>query len=406
MPSRFAWIDADESSRRSMLQLIDQFRDQGTVDELGIGTIRDAFADFFFPGTSTIQTRARYFLFVPWIYRSLEDRKVPSAEMSRRLRSGELKLLEAMLDAGVGDGEGLIGRQSKATLKRWPSSIYWAGLKTWGIRRFHGSQDAYHRWLNTWYRRQQGRHEDEADELVPPNWDPDSHFPMPPEGFPEGATMDLRRDESEYLSHRIRVSCPGSLLALLLGNARALDADSIWTLPRLGDLPDRLRAVIAHAQRFAQVMEGASLLYYWYAAHLGMQEERAANAEDMLQEWADELNADWRSIAEWIGHLSAFWLVPALNEVRVPERTRAFVTQWARLLLESRGTKLWKHGESLLLIKERERQTKGEARAKLWNARLLERWDPVAAPGRLDYRWRGTRILLRDIHDGLQAEEG
>lgn len=39
----------------------------GTLDELGIGSIRDTFSDELFPGTSTIQTRARYFLFVPWI---------------------------------------------------------------------------------------------------------------------------------------------------------------------------------------------------------------------------------------------------------------------------------------------------------------------------------------------------
>jgi hypothetical protein len=79
MASRFAWIDIDEASRRTMLNFIDKFRDQGTLDELGIGTIRDAFADYFFPGTTTVQTRARYFLFVPWIYRRLEDTPVSGA---------------------------------------------------------------------------------------------------------------------------------------------------------------------------------------------------------------------------------------------------------------------------------------------------------------------------------------
>ena len=132
MPSRFAWIDVDESSRRTMLDFIDQFRDQGTLDEIGIGTIRDAMADYFFPGTTTVQTRARYFLFVPWIYQRLESKTTPSAELARKLRAAELGLLEAMREAGVGEGERLIGRQSGAALKRWPSSIYWAGLGRWG----------------------------------------------------------------------------------------------------------------------------------------------------------------------------------------------------------------------------------------------------------------------------------
>lgn len=133
MPSRFAWIDIDEASRRTMLDFIDQFRDQGTLDELGIGTIRDAFSDYFFPGTTTVQTRARYFLFVPWIYRRLEDKRISSTEIARRLRAAELELLEAMRDAGVGEGERLIGRQSGAALQRWPSNIYWAGLGKWGM---------------------------------------------------------------------------------------------------------------------------------------------------------------------------------------------------------------------------------------------------------------------------------
>jgi len=35
---------------------VDLFREQSTVDELGIGTVRDALADGLFPGISTIQT--------------------------------------------------------------------------------------------------------------------------------------------------------------------------------------------------------------------------------------------------------------------------------------------------------------------------------------------------------------
>jgi Family of unknown function (DUF6361) len=35
---------------------------------LGLGTIRDAFADMLFPGTSAPRIRPRYFLIVPWIY--------------------------------------------------------------------------------------------------------------------------------------------------------------------------------------------------------------------------------------------------------------------------------------------------------------------------------------------------
>jgi hypothetical protein len=64
-----------------MLDVVDLFREHDTRDELGIGSVRDAFADMLFPGTSTIMTRARYFLLVPWTYQKLERQRVSSAEV-------------------------------------------------------------------------------------------------------------------------------------------------------------------------------------------------------------------------------------------------------------------------------------------------------------------------------------
>jgi hypothetical protein len=37
-----------------MLEVVDLFKEEGTVDELGIGSIRDARADSLFAGTSVL----------------------------------------------------------------------------------------------------------------------------------------------------------------------------------------------------------------------------------------------------------------------------------------------------------------------------------------------------------------
>jgi hypothetical protein len=408
MPSRFAWIDIDEASRRTMLDFIDQFRDQGTLDELGIGTIRDAFSEYFFPGTTTVQTRARYFLFVPWIYRRLEDKGISSTEIARRLRAGELELLEAMRDAGVGEGERLIGRQSGAALQRWPSNIYWAGLGRWGIRRFPGSQEGYHRWLDKFYRHRRDATEDAEGELgggYNANWDPDPHFPGAPKGFPQGVTMDLRREDADYLVHRIRISCQNSLLTALLGDASALEADAIWMLPRLAELPDELQAQIRHAQWFAQVMHGASLLYYWSAASFGRQTERAEKAQALLDDWGSELTKERPALLAWAGARKQFWGSPALREVRVPDRTRRFVDAWIdHLAAHASMQGLWQSEAALRLIKDREWETKPGERARLWNSHQVERWDPSGAPGLLEYRWGIAQWMLEDILKGLNAE--
>ena len=50
MPPTFAWFDHSGEQRRKVLDVIDLFKEQGTVDEMGLGTIRDAVADILFPG--------------------------------------------------------------------------------------------------------------------------------------------------------------------------------------------------------------------------------------------------------------------------------------------------------------------------------------------------------------------
>ena len=58
MTSTFGWLDTDSEQRRRMLEVVDLFKEEGTVDELGIGSIRDALADSLFPGTSDLHTQA------------------------------------------------------------------------------------------------------------------------------------------------------------------------------------------------------------------------------------------------------------------------------------------------------------------------------------------------------------
>ena len=69
-----------------MLEAVRQFRDSDTLDEVGIGGIRDAFAELLFPSMSVLHTRARYLLFVPWIYLDIEGRSVPSVRATDEAR--------------------------------------------------------------------------------------------------------------------------------------------------------------------------------------------------------------------------------------------------------------------------------------------------------------------------------
>src|SRR5262245_6290078 len=180
MASSFTWLDYSEQQRRQMLDVIDLFREQETRDELGIGAVRDAFADMLFPGTSTIQTRARYFLFVPWIYRQLEAKRTPSDQVRLKARKLEVTLIYALLDSE--DTAGLLGKQAKETLQRLPSNVYWQGLRILGLCFYQGSQDQYHRSLDSYYRSvDRAEREKSGESPASPNWHPG--LPEIPEAF-------------------------------------------------------------------------------------------------------------------------------------------------------------------------------------------------------------------------------
>lgn len=126
-----------------MLAVVELFKDEGTVDELGIGAIRDTIADALFPGTSVLHTRPRYLLFVPWLLgraqRSTKDASAAAAEL-RRL---EVRLIHALLAGG--ETGSVIGSQAKDRLKRMPSAAYWAATARYGIRLWDTTIEGYFR---------------------------------------------------------------------------------------------------------------------------------------------------------------------------------------------------------------------------------------------------------------------
>ena len=69
---------------------------------------------------STVQTRLRYFLIVPWVYRALEEEGVAGGEIWARGRDLELEIAEHLRATGKA---GVFGRRAGRRLRRLPSSV-------------------------------------------------------------------------------------------------------------------------------------------------------------------------------------------------------------------------------------------------------------------------------------------
>ncbi|MCJ7445500.1 MAG: DUF6361 family protein [Methanotrichaceae archaeon] len=292
MASSFTWLDYSEKERQKMLDILSALKEHETRDELGLGVVRDAFSDMFFPGTSTIQTRARYFLFVPWVYKGLEEKKVPSSKIERRAREEEVRLIYALLESE--DTVGVIGKREKKGLKRLPSSIYWQGLGAWGIRLCPYSISDYHRSLDAFYRFNRDTsfsYEEVIDGCERRrNWHPS--LPEAPDDFPNRATFNLTDEEACYLKERALARWPNTMLAHLLdSDVPSESVPFLWDHPICPDLPDPIREKILHAKNFSEAIHGASLLYNLMLAEkmgiLGgpLHEGMVSHYEDELTKW-------------------------------------------------------------------------------------------------------------------------
>jgi hypothetical protein len=381
-----------------MLDVIDLFRERDTRDELGIGTIRDAFADLFFPSTTTIQTRARYFFFVSWMYRELEGRRTQSALIADRARKYEIALIEALLASGNTDG--VLGSVSGKTLQRLPSNIYWQGLGILGIRIFPGSQEQYHRSLDRFYLRKGRQSRDDDGELVgdvlQDNWH--SGIPQQPDDFPRIASLDLTRSEARYLQERITTQEPDSLLRYLSEHGRPVeDLEFPWFHPQFGEFPIRCQEQLRHARNFSEVMHGASLLYNLMLAEMRKNEELVSNYENRIQDWKKIVRERHADLAAW--DRQRLLQIVRARGARISRGTQLFVENW--LELAKQGV----DGEATReLVHDRERALK-RSMARLDNHRALELWSGAAGTAQLNFRWRIAQRILKDIHKGLSRED-
>jgi hypothetical protein len=406
MPSFFSWLDYSESERKKMLDLVSRFRDRDTRDELGVGSIRDAFADMFFPGTSTIQSRARYFLFIPWTYLRLERKRGLSEKAGAVARKEEIRLIFGLLKSK--EKEGVIGRDAKEKLQRLPSNIYWQGLGAWGIRLFRGTQYQYHHYLDVYHAGpQQALYNDDGEPIESQRrsgWH--SGLPPAPKDFPDSCNFSLDSSEAAYLQERIIMNQPHTLLGFLAERGRSCDpVDYPWEHSQYASFPEQIRSCLGHARNFSESIFGSPLLYNLMLAEEVGNKELIDEYREKIQAWAAELISKRSDIlALWFKRIHEFWEIVQTTSVRIPFMTKQFVERWLSLVFgNGSASRIADNPKARQLILERERQLK-RSLSRLDNPRARELWSGHAGDFRLDYRWWIAQTHINDILEGLGSK--
>ena len=402
MDAALTWLDLTASDRDKMRQVLDMFKEQGTIDEMGLGTLRDAFSDALFPGTSTIQTRLRYVLFIPWIYRQLETSSNNiDDDVATYARDAELGLIHPLQLSS--DPDGTIGVRAGGSLARLPSSVYWTALVRWGIFQHEQSQGWYH----THFARLRHRHDTDLAADDPgvvdthrPNW----HLRLPdrPKSFPENVSFALTGEEAEFLRGRIEERCAGTLLAWLVREGTDAPPDGcFWQDSAAFDATSEIRRTVELARRFSLHVEGMPLLYNLLLAER-LHAEHGGDGE-LAEQYRLDL-AEWatREAEDGTYNPDALWRFVASRGTYPPRSQRHFVEHWSRRIVEVAPVAAPDDTYLRTLIEGRERQLKGR-RARLVNTGRLLDWNGAVGVGRMNFRWHRVRQLLLDLHQGLAA---
>lgn len=401
--SSLGWLDFDATASERVATLLRSLQEPSTLDVLGLGTIRDAFADMLSPGVSTVQTRLRYFIFVPWIFQRLEAEPVPPARFARKLREAETRLIDCLRKGG---DDGVIGSRARRSLKRMPSEIYWGGLGAWGVRRLDMSIAEYGQWASAPRPRPERDNDGNATTRDVTMWA--ASIPQPSEPFLDNETdgetdfkidFNLSADEALFLTERIQQSRPGSLLAELSAKPEAsIDADYPWELDS-GSLSGRLTEVLRHARCFSELMLGPQLVYNVLLSRraekeLGWDKKKLREGQSrLLDEWADGVSGQRDALGSWAGDLRDFW--DFLAGWRIGTATQNFVNDLARrAVADPEG--FARDSSVHELIANREWRLKTN-RARLVNRSALENWNGAAVGGQFDYRWPTTKRYLNDL---------
>ena len=393
---QLGWIDFSKTERNKILSVLDLLSEPGTLDELGIAPIRDGFANLFFPGTSTIQTRAKYFFLVPYALKELElSNETNPNKVLRALNETEKFCGQTLLEQNVNEN-GIIGKRSLQGgkwVKRTPADIYWAGLRKYGI--FTGGNISLGEYvrascaiknqksnLTKLGNRNDSAEENECDDKNAGNIFKMQFWKMPlyTKEWRDNIQMKLTKDEGAFLREQIISTCPDSMIAYILEKkmTEVLDFDNFSDLTEvIHNFPEKMQEDYMLALSFSDFLLVARTLYNIIISD--GQNDEANNVFEKLKE-----------VLELLADIDVDLIFTKLY-IYKPD-LKNFIKKLQECMRNNDVEEMKK------IIKAREIMLKGSNRAKTAHPGEFNPNEWIG--GReLDYRFFNAKRILRDIFE-------
>jgi hypothetical protein len=404
---QLGWIHFSPTFRDRVNTILDMMDEEGMVDELGVGAFRDAFADLFFPGISTIQTRAKYFFIIPYLikdYCNLSQKQ--QSDLGRYLYDEEHELmwrLASKYNNNPRDSHGVIGitKTRGKRIARRPTSIYWNGLKTLGFIKTNLSLSEYIIRLNESLGQKLTRAISAKNE---PGDDMDIELSdghgikvsTYMRNWKDNIDLPLEYDEADLFQKQITKNVEESLLGQLIVNEtlrkyffRNKGFEEFTRAAIHEPVAKELKANIILAHDLNEVVKG---LHWVYCNEINKLHYNDDRYYEIFKQWKSEL----------YGKLIDANSLSGNAVITIAPRAGYYSKTFIQKVLEMVQQKALDYNRLSQLVINQEKNIKGVKSRFRQGAEKDFRKGEAKSLSFLNYRFANTKTIMKDIFDGLK----
>ena len=274
---QLGWVDYSREERETIKELLKVLGESGSLDELGVGIVRDSISDLLYPGTSVLHTRAKYYILIPELFKKAMNSGLTTGSEVRNLINTDQDRIARALRRAIDEktrtkAAGIIGGRSDRGVKMKPTRIYWNALRTTEIlcnpdMSFDDACSAvagYNRKTQNIVIKYESEDDGgDADDAGAGNF---ALFTAPCkeriEDYLENPTLHLRKDEADYLRTQF-LHVPvmkNTLMEYCLKTKTSYQGVALDDIPTEG-MPEVLAHNLELATEFANFIYGAYIVY-------------------------------------------------------------------------------------------------------------------------------------------------
>ena len=317
---KIGFVNFNTEEKKRVAKMMQLLQESEAIEELGIGRVRDHFSNTLFPGTSTLQHHAKYFVLMPSLYYHIafNNHKFQERnEVSRYIKEAEIQITRQLSEDENGnlrtDLKGITGINTyKDALKDYnkyvkydPAYIYGSGLVRYGIIPNTDVEglilELNNKYFSDPHNKSSFKSDDETDDAGDLSGDKqviktcgESY------DFFNGKTMNIALSEKEasFMKDRIDSSCNGTMLAYLIDSnndiPEHIEYFEIEGKGILSDLDDEVVDVYKKSVLFSKLIHLIDWRYnYSYFVSFNKNEDADACNEEykqLFEKYSEEIH--------------------------------------------------------------------------------------------------------------------